>query len=138
MNFRELIELLEHRVGAHQIPINPRATGLKDLFDGIPLHNELVRKLARTIFEANGCRRLTDTVTREITLNAIGPVRAEALRAASADVDIYRLLDELCVTTAQAFVDDGAEPEERAPALPTGAEIIPLDSYRRKPRIKTS
>jgi hypothetical protein len=138
MNFRELLELLERRVGAHQIPLNPRATGLKDLFEGIPLHNELVRKLARAIFEANGCRQLTDPVAREATLNAIGPIRSAALNAASADVDVYRLLDELCVAIAQAFTDDSTVPPAGTPAGPRSAEIIPLDPFRRKPRIKAS
>jgi hypothetical protein len=147
MNFRELLQFLERRLGCHQLPLNRAATGLKDLFDGIPLHNELMRKLVRAIFEANGCRALTDPVQRQETLNAIGPIRLETLRCASTDVDVYRLLDELCVATAAAFTDDARRTgaaEDRTPHATAGqpvrasAQIIPFDFSRRRTRIKAS
>lgn len=135
MNFRELLEHLEKRLGNHQLPLNPRATGLRDLFDGIGLHHPLMQKVMRAIYEQNGCRQLTDPVNRPSTLKALGPIRLEMLRAHSTDVDLYRLLNELCEATAEAFAEGGPATRRAAPKRAT-AEIIPLDSFRR--RFRTS
>jgi hypothetical protein len=136
MNFRELLAHLEERLGNHQLPLNPRATGLRDLFDGIGLHHPLMRKVVRAIYERNGCRRLDDQVERMTTLNALGPIRLEMLRAHSTDVDLYRLIEELCVSAADAF--DG-ENSAQAPTPKTpSAQIISLEPFRRRRRLNAS
>ncbi|MFQ5551563.1 MAG: hypothetical protein ACE5FJ_10045, partial [Gemmatimonadales bacterium] len=62
MNFKELVHNLENHIGYHQIPINPGATGPKDLFECSPLHHELMTDLVQAIFKQNRCRKLTDPV----------------------------------------------------------------------------
>lgn len=154
MNFLALLAHLEERLGSHQLPLNPRASGLRDLFDGIGLHHPLMQKVVRAIYEQNGCRRLTDPVDRHATLNALGPIRLEMLRAHSTDVDLYRLLEELCVAAADAFAEDkpvGApamtnaqsnppRPADlaSAPSAQPSAQVIALEPFRRRRRRLTA
>lgn len=138
MSFRKLLQSVELRLGSHQLPLNAAATGLRDLFDGIPLHNELMRKIARAIYEANACRTLDDPVARMPTLNAIGPIRLETLRAMTTDVDTYRLIDELCVALAAAFTGEHTDAATTPVAASTGAQVISLDPARRRARIRSS
>jgi hypothetical protein len=133
MNFRELLAHLEERLGNHQLPLNPRATSLRDLFDGIGLHHPLMQKVVRAIYEQNRCRRLDDPVDRMITLNTLGPIRLEMLRAHSTDIDLYRLLEDLCVAVTDAFAVDKPLPAT-TPTKP-GAQVIPLETFRRRRRL---
>lgn len=138
MNFRELLQKLEARVGYHQVPLNPAARSLKDLFECSPLHPELVVRLAQAIHAENGCRGLNDPVYRHATFDAFAPIRSQTLNAKHTDVDTYRLIDELATAIERAFrlpVDAG---ERIAAALPVrkSAEIIALASFRRSRRLK--
>lgn len=132
MKFRELVILLENRLGNHQLPANPKAAGLKDLLDGVPLHPDLVRRLLRAIYDENGCRSLDDVVTRHATLDALGPIRLDVLRAPSTDVDVYRLMDDFCTTTAAAFSGMPAERVTPAEAEREPAKVIPFRLFRRR------
>lgn len=136
MNFLGLLAHLEEHLGSHQLPLNPRASGLRDLFDGIGLHHPLMQKVVRAIYEQNGCRRLTDPVDRHATLNALGPIRLEMLRAHSTDVDLYRLLEELCVAAAAAFTLE--KPASVQPPAKPGAQIIKLEPFLRRRRLTAS
>lgn len=138
MNFRELLQKLEARVGYHQVPLNPTARSLKDLFECSPLHPELVVRLAQAIHAENGCHSLNDPVYRHATFDAFAPIRLQTLNAKNTDVDTYRLIDELATAIERAFraPPDGSEraaatvPEQRT------AEIIPLAPFRRSRRLK--
>lgn len=136
MTFKELLEYLEERLGYHQMPLNPAATGIKDVFECSPVHPDLMVSVVRAIYAENGCRSLHDKVERLVTLDALGPIRLARLRAASTDVDEHSLIEELCVILNEAFTED-AEPPQRAPA-PAAAEIIPLAPYLRQRRFKSS
>lgn len=139
MNFRELLQKLEARVGYHQVPLNPAARSLKDLFECSPLHPELVVRLAQAIHAENGCRCLNDPVYRHATFDAFAPIRLQTLNAKHTDVDTYRLIDELATAIERAFrlpVDAG---ERIAAVLPVqkSAEIIPFAPFRRRLKIGT-
>lgn len=136
MTFKELLEYLEERLGYHQMPLNPAATGIKDVFECSPVHPDLMVSVVHAIYAENGCRSLHDKVERLVTLDALGPIRLARLRAASTDVDEHSLIEELCVILNEAFTED-AEPPQRAPA-PAAAEIIPLAPYLRQRRFKSS
>lgn len=138
MNFKELLAQLEEHLGYHQFPVNPAATNIKNVFEGSPLHHDLMTGLARAIYVANACSRLTDPVNLDKTLQALTPIRQEALRAAAADVDLYRLLDELGVALNEIFAENKAAVKSSAPQGRRTAEIIPLASYRRQRRLKSS
>ncbi len=126
---------LERRLGYHQVPLNPAAAGIKDLFESSPVHPELMTELARAILAQNRCRRLDDPVERLATLDALGPVRLKRLRAAGTDVDTYGLLEALCEALNEAFEKE-AEPAPRATVALSTAEVIPLEPYRRRRRLK--
>ncbi len=138
MNFRELLEKLEHHLGSHQVPLNSHARGIKDVFESTPLHPEFMTRFVRALYQGNTCRTLTDPVGRAASFDALAPLRLERLRAATTDVDVHRLLDELCVALDEAFTQHPAsKPPPTAPRIKRTAEIIPFDSFHRR-RLKTS
>lgn len=137
MNFIELLKKLETRLGYHQIPLNPSARGLKDLFEGSPLHHELMVRLAHAVFSHNRCRRLSDPVQPLETFEAFGPLRMQILQARNTDVDVYRLMDDLCLALEKAFRTGDSADVRAAPAPQKSAEIIRLDVVRRQRRLKS-
>lgn len=137
MNFKELVLHLENHIGYHQIPINPAATGTKDLFESCPLHHELMTELMRAIFEENGCRALTDTVGRKQTYKAIVPIRLQVLRSAKTDIDKFHLIESFCGAIEQAFGDaenpaqsQGQQGDYCGEESARSAEVIPLEKFR--------
>lgn len=138
MNFKELLEQLEERLGYHQFPVNPVATNIKDVFDGSPVHHDIMTRLVRAIFVSNACRRLNDPVNLDKTLLALTPIRQEVLRAARTDVDLYRVLDELGVALNKIFAESIDVKKDASPILRRTAEIIPLSAYRHLRRLKSS
>ena len=138
MNFKELLEQLEERMGYHQFPVNPAATNIKDVFEGSPLHHDIITRLVRAIYVSNACRRLIDSVNLDKTLLALTPIRQEVLRAARTDVDLYRLLDELGAALSKIFTDSTPVLKAVAPVTRRTAEIIPLSAYRHLRKLKSS
>ena len=137
MNFIELLAQLEERLGYHQFPVNPAATHIKNIFEGSPLHHDLMTAFARSIYVTNACRRVTDPVSLSNTLQALAPIRQETLRAARTDVDLYRLLNDLGTALNEIFAESKTvEAETPRPPRRT-AEIIPLTSYRRQRHLKS-
>lgn len=129
MNFLQLVQLLEHRLGHHQVPINPGARELHDLFDNSPLHHELMPRIARAIYKANGCRSLRDPVAAAATFDAIAPIRLQVLRAKDTDVDVYRVIEEVCTAVGAAFDSRNEKPASSASA-PERA-VVPFARTRR-------
>lgn len=138
MNFKELLEQLEERMGYHQFPVNPAATNIKDVFEGSPLHHDIMTRLVRAIFVSNACRRLTDPVNLDRTLLALTPIRQEVLRAARTDVDLYRVLDELGAALNKIFAEGSDVKKGASPVIRRTAEIIPLSAYRHLRKLKSS
>ncbi len=138
MNFIELLAQLEERLGYHQFPVNPAATHIKNIFEGSPLHHDIMTAFARAIYVTNACRRVTDPVTLDNTLQALTPIRQETLRAARTDVDLYRLLDDLGTALVEIFAENKVVEVESPRPNRRSAEIIPLASYRRLHRFKSS
>jgi hypothetical protein len=140
MKFIDLLQQLEERFGYHQFPIASTAVDIKNIFEGSPLHPELTTRLIRAIYEQNCCRELSDTVTRENTFAALAPIRQEVLRSKSTDVDVYRLMEELCQAIGY-LLQDGSEGSPPDLASHRGenppAQIIELDGYRRQRRFKS-
>lgn len=129
MTFLELLQALEHRLGYQHLPLNPRASSLKDLLESSPVHHDLVHRLVRAIYQHNSCRKLSDDVTRELCFAAIGPVRQEALKTSNTDIDAYHLLEDLCRAVDEIF---NAGTAARDTEEKRSAEVIPLDSARRR------
>lgn len=135
MTFLELLLALEHRLGYHQLPVNPRARSIKEVFESSPVHQEFMTQLVRAVYSENRCQRLSDPVTRDQTFAAFAPLRVAQLRSAQCDVDMHHTLDELCLALEQVF------PRERAATAPardtaTRAQVVALDSFRRRHLLK--
>ena len=133
MNFYQLLQHLEDRLGYHQLPLNPGATGLRDLFESTPLHHDWMLQFVRTVYAENRCQRLSDPVTRTETFKALATLRQQALKAAATDVDLRALVEEVgeAVNTVMADAVAGTTP----PTAPAGgAEIIPFRAARRRLR----
>lgn len=135
MTFLELLRRLEQHLGSHQLPVNPRATSLRDVLDGVALHPALVQRLIRTLYESNGCRRLTDPVARSATLAAVGPLRHELLNAQGTDIDLYRFIEDFCGALTEILVDPAARPG--ATDTRASAEIIPFNRLRGLVRLRS-
>jgi hypothetical protein len=135
MNFKELVLHLESCIGYHQIPVNPTATGTKDLFESCALHHELMTDLMRAIYQENGCCKLTDPVSRRRTHDAIVPIRLEVLRSAKTDIDKFDLIENFCTAIEQAFTADDRQPHianmrQSTKESARTAQVIPLAKFR--------
>lgn len=141
MNFKDLMQQLETRLGYHQIPLNPAARGIKNIFENSPLHHDLVTRLVKAIFSENKCQRLEDAVARDATFRALSPIRLEALRSNSTDIDLFRLVDDLCLEVERIFAIEpevqGTEIALSAVRAKPSAEIIPLEPFLRERRFKS-
>jgi hypothetical protein len=131
MNYLELLQALEQRIGYQHLPVNPRASTLKRIFEGSPVHHELMYRIVHALYYNNGCHLLTDAVDREACFEAIGPVRQEALRLPTTDVDASRLLDDLCLAMDEIFATGHAPPTNTVAEEKPPAEVIRLDAVRR-------
>lgn len=137
MNFYQLLQQIEDRLGYHQLPLNPGATGIRDIFDGTPLHHDWMVQLVRAIYTENGCRGLTDPVQRAQTFKALAVLRQQALRAATTDIELRTMVEEIGEMMNEIFVDAAVKAAPTVPTgTPTSADIIPFKSARR--RLKSS
>jgi len=137
MNFYQLLQQLEDRLGYHQLPLNPGATGIRDIFDGTPLHHDWMVQLVRAIYAENRCRGLTDPVQRAQTFKALAVLRQQALRAAATDIELRTVVEEVGEMMNEIFADAAVKAAPTVPAgTPTSADIIPFKSARR--RLKSS
>jgi hypothetical protein len=103
-----------------------------------PTRHDFGDELQRAcIFEENGCRALTDTVSGKQTYKAIAPIRLQVLRSAKTDIDKFHLIESFCGAIEQAFAD--AESPARSKDQQNGyrgeestasAEVIPLEKFR--------
>lgn len=134
MKYLELLQQLEVHLGYHQLPLNSAATGMKDIFESTPLHHEFVRRLVQSIYTGNRCRRLSDSVEREATFEAVAPLRLEILRSERTDVDLYRTLEELCVALELIFGPGASAAPARRSVSP--AQVIDIAPFRRR-RLKS-
>jgi hypothetical protein len=130
MNFLELLRQLEAHLGYHQLPLNPRAATIKDVFESSPLHHDFVKRLAQSIYGGNHCQRITDPVEREATFAAVAPLRVEALRHERTDVDLARTIEELCVALNTIFGAGEAAPKHSPPTEP--GQVIDITPFRRR------
>jgi len=138
MTFAELLQRLEGQLGYHQIPLNPAATALRDVFESGPLHHDLLTRVVREIYRSNRCRHLRDAVTRDGTFNALAPIRQSLLGAASTDVDAFHVMDDLCRAVAHIFTEtEGQRVARRLQPRPARAQVIDLMPFLRARRFRS-
>jgi hypothetical protein len=134
MNCYQLLQPLEDRLGYHQLPLNPGATGIRDVFEGAPLHHDWMVQLVRAIYAENRCLGLTDPVHRSETFKALAALRRQALHATTTDVELRALVEETGEAVNEIFPDTAADAPRAASGAPRGAEIIPFRAGRRRLR----
>lgn len=133
MNFYQLLQQIEDRLGYHQLPLNPGATGIRDIFDGTPLHHDWMVQLVRAIYAENGCRRLTDPVQRMQSFKALAVLRQQALRASATDIELRTLVEEIGEMLNEIFAEVASKATPAASAdAPASADIISFESARRR------
>lgn len=131
MTFLELLQKLEVQLGYHQLPLSSSPTTLKNLFETICLHHELMLRLVQAIYAANRCHKLTDPVDHDVTLDAFAPLRLEVLQSKHTDVDLFRFVDELCIALDRAFGGDAlTRVTAKQPAH--NADIVDFARFRRR------
>jgi hypothetical protein len=129
MTYVELLQALEQRLGYQHLPLNPRASNMKTLFESTPVHHELMQRLVQALYRSNDCRAITDAIKTDACFEAIVTVRHEILKTATTDVDAYRLLDDLCDALNQIFniAQEPAPAEEKR-----SADVLPFTSRPRR------
>lgn len=133
MNFYQLLQQLEDRLGYHQLPLSPGATGIRDIFDGTPLHHDWMVQLVRAMYAENGCRNLTDPVQRAQTFKALAVLRQQALRASATDIELRTLVEEIGEMLNEIFTEVSIKTTPAAsPEIPASADIISFESARRR------
>lgn len=133
MTFMQLIEYLENQLGYHQIPVDPHAQGLQDLFESCPLHDRLTKQLARGIFKANRCQRLNDPVYQDKTEIVLTEIRKCVRHEKHTDIDRFNYIEDFCQGAHEFFTDGSALENETKPGsadTPVNAQIIDFDRYR--------
>ena len=132
MTYVELLQALEQRLGYQHMPLDPRVSTMKNLFESTPVHHELMQRLVQAIYRSNGCHAVTDPVNRDACFDAIGTVRQETLKTSTTDVDAYRLLDDLCLAVDDIF---RIAPEPVTAGQKRTAEVVPFNgNHRRRAR----
>jgi hypothetical protein len=138
LTFAQFVRHLERRLGHHQLPLNPSATGIQDLFESCALHHELMMRLVQEIYKKNKCEKLSDTVTRSATFDAVAPIRLEILRGPHTDIDLYNLMEDLCAAINAAFGGDPTRPQSKKTPIPSHGvaqdtqRVVELSRFRRR------
>jgi len=132
MTYLQLMQHLEERLGYHQLPLNPGATGLRDLFEGTPLHQDWITQFVRAVYTDNRCQRLTDDVTLANTFQALAVLRQQALKASATDVDLRALVEEVGEAVNAVFAGHADAVSPSTAPVGGGAEIIPFRGRRRR------
>ena len=138
LTFAQFVRHLERRLGHHQLPLNPSATGIQDLFETCAVHHELMMRLVREVYKKNKCEKLSDAVTRSPTFDAVAPIRLEILRAPHTDIDLFNLMEDLCAAISTAFGGNPTRPQSKKRPMPSDEvarntqRVVQLNRFRRR------
>ena len=95
VGFRNYFEQLEEHLGALLVPIQPRATGPRQIVTAEALHADLARRAAVEVYRENQCRGMESPVRLFPTLDALGRLRFKAEDSNTADQASVEFLDSL-------------------------------------------
>jgi hypothetical protein len=115
VGFRNYFEQLEAHLGAVLVPIQPRATGPRQIVTSEALHADLARKAAVEVYRENHCRGMESPVRLFPTLDALGRLRFKAEESNTTDQASIEFLESLGEATllilgAQATSDSEPDP----------------------------
>ncbi len=134
MTYSQLIEFLENRLGYLQMPVNPHASGPRNIFENCPLHDQLTKQLVNKIYKKNHCRHLSDKISRKITERVLQEIRQVVRLESRTDIDRIHFIDDVCNAVSEFFsADDKLEDTTIAvQQRKQTAQIIPFDPHRRR------
>ena len=95
VGFRNYFEQLEEHLGALLVPIQPRATGPRQIVTAEALHADLTRRAAVEVYRENQCRGMESPVRLFPTLDALGRLRFKAEDSNTADQASVEFLESL-------------------------------------------
>lgn len=135
MTFRQLIEHLENQLGYHQMPVDARAEGLQDLFESVPLHDDLTKQLVRGIFKRNRCHRLDDPVYQDKTESVLEEIRNCVRQEKRTDIDRFNFVEDFCQAVHEFFavgntLENEINHNTNSSDTPNNAQVIDFERYR--------
>lgn len=123
MSFLQLMRHLEHDLGHHQVPLNPCARTLADLFVTCGVHDEFLKTVTQAIYKQNRCHNLTGALDAEQTLATLVPLRLKVLQSDRTDIDLFQFTEALCAAVDSYFRRESVD-AAAAPALPLAAQVL--------------
>jgi len=113
VGFRNYFEQLEEHLGALLVPIQPRATGPRQIVTAEALHADLARRVAFEVYRENQCRGMESLVRLFPTLDALGRLRLKAEDSNTADqasVEFLESLGEVTLSILSTQSTNDSEP----------------------------
>jgi hypothetical protein len=107
VRFRNYFEQLEVHLGAVLVPIEPKATGPRQIVTSEALHADLARRAAVEVYRENQCRGMQSPVRLFPTLDALGRIRFKAEDSDTTDQASIEFLESLGKATLLIL---GAQP----------------------------
>ena len=95
VGFRNYFEQLEEHLGGLLVPIEPRATGPRQIVTAEALYTDLARRAALEVYRENQCRGMESPVRLFPTLDALGRLRLKAEDSNTADQASVEFLESL-------------------------------------------
>ena len=95
VGFRNYFEQLEEYLGALLVPIQPRATGPRQIVTAEALHADLARRAAVEGYRENQCRGMESPVRLFPTLDVLGRLRFKAENSKTTDQASVEFLESL-------------------------------------------
>ena len=95
VGFRNYFEQLEEHLGALLVPIQPRATGPRQIVTAEALHADLARRAAVEVYRENQCRGMASPVRLFPTLDALGRLRFKVANSNTTDQASVEFLESL-------------------------------------------
>lgn len=123
MSFLQLMRHLEHKLGHHQVPLNPCARTPADLFVSCGVHDEFLKTVTHAIYKQNRCQNLLGALDAERTLAALVPLRLKVLQSDRTDIDLFQFTEALCAAVDGYFRRESTD-IMTAPALPLAAQVL--------------
>ena len=114
VGFRNYFEQLEEHLGVLLVPIQPRATGPRQIVTAEALHADLARRAAVEVYRENQCRGMESPVRLFPTLDALGLLRFKTENSNTTDqasVEFLESLGEATLSILGAQSTSDSEPD---------------------------
>ena len=104
-SFLTLFQKLQCELGEAALPLYLEAKLPRELILSQALHPDLSKDAAALIFKHNRCNNLLDPIALYPTLDALGSLKAQALKSNHADIDSIRFIEDMGRLVTQLLSD---------------------------------